>query len=45
MARLKHVRTGAVVTVADDKAARLGSEWQPVPAIDKPAAKQAKGKK
>ena len=27
MARLRNVRSGAVVSVPDEKAARLGSEW------------------
>lgn len=30
MVRLRHVLTGAVVSVPDEKAARLGSEWVPV---------------
>lgn len=29
MARLKNVRSGAVVNVPDEKAERLGSEWAP----------------
>lgn len=32
MARLRHQASGAVVTVSDEKAQRLGSEWQPVDA-------------
>jgi topoisomerase IA-like protein len=29
MARLVHVSSGAVVEVADEKVARMGSEWEP----------------
>ena len=32
MTRLRHQASGAVVTVSDEKAQRLGSEWQPVDA-------------
>lgn len=46
MAHLRNTRTGAVVSVADEKAARLGSEWVPVdPEPDKkpaPARRAAK---
>lgn len=38
MARLKHVTSGAVVNVPDEKAERMGSEWEIV-ADDKPAKK------
>ena len=41
MVRLKHVTSGAVVQVTEEKAARLGSEWAPVAGktADKPAGK------
>lgn len=29
MIRLRHITTGAVVSVTDEKAARMGSEWVP----------------
>lgn len=46
MPRLKHVSTGAIVSVSDDKAARLGSEWEPVgPEPKKEPAKRAASKK
>ena len=35
MARLRHVTTGAVVEVADEKVKRLGSEWEPADAEPK----------
>lgn len=41
MARLTHVQSGAVVEVADEKAARMGSEWEPVKAEKKAPAKKA----
>ena len=45
MPRLKHVSTGAVVDVSDDKADRLGSEWEPVKdAPKRTATKQAEKK-
>lgn len=34
MARLKHAVTGVVVSVANEKLERLGSEWLPVDAAD-----------
>ena len=40
MARLKNVTTGAVVSVTDEKAQRMGSEWEIV-ADEKPAKKPA----
>jgi len=40
VARLKNVTTGAVVNVPEEKAARLGSEWEPV-VDEKPAKKPA----
>lgn len=30
MARLEHVSTGVVVSVADEKVSRLGAEWRPI---------------
>lgn len=41
MTRLTHVKSGAVVEVADEKVARLGSEWEPVNAEKKAPAKKA----
>ena len=41
-ARLRHTKSGAVVSVSDEKAARRGSEWEPV---DKPEPKKAPAKK
>jgi hypothetical protein len=46
MARLKHIKTGVIVGVTDEKAERLDSEWEvvaepkPAPA-EKPAPKPA----
>lgn len=31
MVRLKHVKSGAVVQVTEEKAERLGSEWEVIP--------------
>ena len=39
--RLMHVLSGAVVSVSDEKAARLGSEWAPVAEKKAPAKKAA----
>ena len=39
MPRLRNVQTGAVVSVSEEKAARLGSGWEPA---DKPAPAPAK---
>jgi hypothetical protein len=36
MARLRNIKSGAVVSVTDEKAVRLGAEWEPA---DKPAPK------
>lgn len=36
MPRLRNIKSGAVVSVPDEKAARLGAEWEPA---DKPAPK------
>ncbi|MDQ0726814.1 hypothetical protein [Microbacterium sp. W4I20] len=38
MARLRHIKSGAIVQVADEKVERLGSEWEVVN-DDKPAKK------
>ena len=51
MPRLRNVSSGAVVTVPDEKAARLGSGWEPVepaPAsapvpVRKPARRKTSG--
>ena len=44
MPRLRNVRSGAVVSVTAEKAARLGSEWEPVvvstPEPKKPAPRR-----
>ena len=29
MARLRHIKSGAVISVADEKVARMGAEWEP----------------
>ena len=47
MTRLRHAKSGAVVNVSDEKAARLGSEWEPLgdekkAQAKKPARKSAK---
>lgn len=46
MGRLRNVKSGAVVSVTDEKAARLGAEWEPVdlPAKKAPAKKAAASK-
>lgn len=36
MPRLRSIKSGAIVSVADEKVARMGGEWEPV---DKPAPK------
>ena len=43
MPRLRNVQSGAVVSVSDETAARLGSEWEPAekPAPKAPAKKAA----
>jgi hypothetical protein len=40
MARLRNIKSGAIVQVADEKAERLGSEWEIVN-DEKPARKPA----
>lgn len=42
MPRLKNTKTGAVVSVADEKVARMGDQWE---SADKPEAKKAPAKK
>ena len=42
MPRLRNSQTGAVVSVSDETAARLGSEWEPV---EKKAAPKSPAKK
>jgi hypothetical protein len=40
--RLKSIKSGVIVSVSDEKAARLGSEWEPVKAsVPKSAEKPA----
>ena len=41
MARLRHTKSGAVVSVSDEKAARMGSEWEPADEKPKAPAKKA----
>ena len=45
MPRLRNVRSGAVVSVPDEKAARMDTEWEPLEeqskAQSRPAAKRA----
>lgn len=41
---LKHIKSGAVVSVADEKVERLGSEWVTIPA-EKPAKPANKSSK
>ena len=47
MARLRNISSGAVVSVSDEKAARMGGEWEPAdkPAPKAPAKKAASSKK
>lgn len=42
-ARLRNTQSGAVVSVSDEKAGRMGSEWEP--ADKAPAPKKAPAKK
>lgn len=42
MPRLRNSQSGAVVSVSDETAARLGSEWEPA---EQPAPKKASAKK
>ena len=34
MPRLRNVQSGAVVSCSEETAARLGSEWEPIPQAD-----------
>lgn len=43
MPRLKNTKSGAIVSVSDEKAERLGAEWEP--ADKAPAAKKTAAKK
>ena len=48
MPRLRNISSGAVVTVPDEKAVRLGSGWEPAPApapapVRKPARRKTSG--
>jgi len=48
MPRLRNVQSGAVVSVSDETAARLGSEWEPaekVEPVKKAPAKKAAASK
>lgn len=46
MARLRHTTSGAIISVADEKVDRMGSEWEPAKApVKKTAAKKAAAKK
>ncbi|HET8537610.1 MAG TPA: hypothetical protein VFL73_10575 [Solirubrobacteraceae bacterium] len=40
MARLRHVQSGAVVNVSDEKAARMDAEWEPLGDEKKAQAKK-----
>lgn len=44
MARIRNTKSGAVVSVSDEKAARMGGEWEPVEAPKAPAKKSASKK-
>lgn len=45
MTRLRNVKTGAVVSVRDEKAPRMGSEWEPVAEVtDAPAPAPKRGR-
>ena len=45
MVRLRNVRTGAIVSVRDEKVARLGTEWVPADAAPEPVAPAPKRKR
>ena len=45
MARLRHITSGAVVEVRDEKVEAMGAEWQPVKAETKAAAKKSASSK
>ena len=42
MPRLRNTKTGAIVSVPDEKVARMGDEWE---SVDKPEPKKAPAKK
>ncbi len=44
MPRLKNSKSGAIVSVSDEKAELLGAEWVPVEAKKTPAKKAASSK-
>lgn len=44
MPRLRNTATGAVVNVSEEKAARLGPEWEPAETGEKPKRGRAKAK-
>lgn len=44
MPRLRNIHSGAVVSVSEEKAGRLGAEWQPVE-VEKAPAKKAASRK
>ena len=39
MARLRNIKSGVVVSVSDEKAARLGGEWEPADKAPAPVKK------
>ena len=41
MARLKNSKTGAVVSVRDEKVVAMGAEWEPAETVKAPAKKAA----
>lgn len=45
MPRLRHSQSGAVVSVSDETAARLGSEWEPADKAPKATAKKTSSSK
>lgn len=44
MPRLRNTHSGAVVSVSDEKAARMGGEWEPVE-VPKSSAKRSTSSK
>jgi hypothetical protein len=45
MVRLRNTKSGAVVSVPEEKAARLGAEWEAIEAPKKAPAKKAASSK
>lgn len=45
MPRLKNLKSGAIVSVTDEKVERMGSEWVPVDAASTPPAKKTAERK